>query len=95
MSVANLVVQFVSYRRVGVGRRTGVTVTSAEVVGTGRAEVFSSVAGRAAAAVGTWSKPRSGDVTNYFDSGGSLMNFQPGPTWVILAPRATQVRSSK
>ena len=95
VEVANLVIQTVSYKQVGVGRRTGLTVSSAQVIGAGRAEVLSSGAGRGYAAMGTWSKPRSGDVTNYFGPGGSLVEFQPGPTWVILAPRGTQVSSSR
>jgi len=94
---ANLVIQTVSYKRVSVSRRQGIVVPVAQVIGTGRAEVLSGSSGGGSggtAAAGTWSKPGSADVTNYFDASGSPMAFQPGPTWIILAPRGTQVQMS-
>ena len=94
VQVANLVVERVPYRQISVNRRHGITVANAEVAGSGRTEVFSGSASGGTAASGTWSKPHTGSVTNYFDSGGSLMAFQPGPTWVILAPPGT-VSTSK
>jgi hypothetical protein len=72
-------------------------VQAAEVTGSGRAEVFSgSVSGGTGgtAAAGTWSKPHLNELTNYFDSGGGLMAFQPGPTWIILAPPGTRITAS-
>jgi Protein of unknown function (DUF3048) C-terminal domain/Protein of unknown function (DUF3048) N-terminal domain len=98
VQVANLVVQRVPYKEIGVNRRRGISVSTPHVVGSGAAEVFSgSVSGGSGgtAAPGTWSKPRGGLVTNYIDSGGSLMAFQPGPTWVILAPPGTHVSTSR
>ena len=92
--VANLVVQAVDYKKIGVNRRLGIVVPTARVIGTGRAEVFSgTAAGKSGgtAVTGTWSKPKPRDVTNYFDASGALMAFQPGPTWVILAPPGTRV----
>ena len=97
VQVANLVVQMVSYKTITLNARHGVTVPDAQVVGGGKAEVLSgSVSGGSAGtgAQGTWSKPHSGLVTNYFDSSGSLMAFTPGPTWVILAPPGTKVSTS-
>lgn len=96
--VANLVVQRVSYKQITVNRRQAITVSNARVTGSGGAEVFSGSAsggGGGTAASGTWSKPHAASVTNYFDSGGSPMAFQPGPTWVILAPPGTQVSTSR
>jgi hypothetical protein len=90
VQVTNLVVQTVPYRQIGVNRHHGIVVPTAQVTGSGRVEVFS--AGTAAS--GTWSKPHVRDVTNYFDSSGSPMAFQPGPTWVVLAPPGTQVSTS-
>ena len=90
VGVSNLVVQMVSYRQIGVNRRFGVTLPSARVLGTGKAEVF---AGDTATS-GSWSKPHPKDVTNYFNNGGYLIALQPGPTWVILAPVGTRVSTS-
>jgi hypothetical protein len=98
VEVANVVVQRVSYKQISVNRRHGITAPNAQVTGSGRAEVLSGSASGGSdgtAASGTWSKPHAGSVTNYLDTGGSLMAFQPGPTWVILAPPGTQVSTSK
>jgi hypothetical protein len=98
VQVANLVVERVSYKQIGVNRRHGITLPNPKVTGSGRAEVFSgsqSGGSGGTAVSGTWSKPHPSSVTNFVDSGGSLMAFQPGPTWVIFAPAGTQVSSSK
>jgi hypothetical protein len=95
--VANLVIQTVPYKSISVNSKHGITASEAQVVGGGRAEVFSgSVSGSSGGtgALGTWSKPHSGLLTNYFDSSGSPMAFAPGPTWVILAPPGTTVTTS-
>jgi hypothetical protein len=42
------------------------------------------------AAAGSWAKPGLTAVTNYFDAGGLPMTFEPGPTWIVLAPAATR-----
>jgi hypothetical protein len=41
-----------------------------------------------------WSKPNTTDITNYFSSSGVLAELTPGPTWVLLAPAGTRVRSA-
>lgn len=97
VAVSNLVVQTVPYKQITVNRRTGVVVSNAQVIGTGRAEVFAGSgpgASGGSAAIGTWSKPRSGDVTNYFGASESPIAFTPGPTWVVLAPSGTRVSTS-
>jgi Protein of unknown function (DUF3048) C-terminal domain/Protein of unknown function (DUF3048) N-terminal domain len=97
VSVANVVVQTVPYKQAVTSHRYGTTVPSARVVGTGRVEVLSGSAGGGSggtAAPGTWSKPHPREVTNYFDGHGNPMVFQPGPTWVILAPQGTSVSTS-
>jgi hypothetical protein len=94
VQAANLVVQMVSYKQITVSHRLGIVVPSAQVIGSGKAEVFSgSTSGGSGgtAAAGTWSKPRTRDLTNYFDTSGAPMAFLPGPTWIILAPPATHV----
>jgi Protein of unknown function (DUF3048) N-terminal domain/Protein of unknown function (DUF3048) C-terminal domain len=96
--VANLVVQRVSYKEIGVNRRHGITLPKPQVTGSGGVEVFSGSASGGSggtAASGTWSKPNGASVTNYVDSSEHLMAFQSGPTWVILAPPGTQVSSSR
>lgn len=97
VEVANLVVQTVSYKQVYLSRHFQQTAPSARVIGSGNCEVFSGSApggSGGTAASGTWSKPDLGDVTNYFDTGGSPMGFLPGPTWVILAPPGTQASTA-
>ena len=97
VSAANLIVQTVGYKQVFLSHREGLTVPSARVVGTGRAEVFTGLAGTKAtgrlglAVRGTWSKRTLGDVTNYLATDHSLLSLAPGPTWIILAPPATTV----
>ena len=97
VTVANLVVQTVHYKQLNISPRHGVVVPSAEITGTGQAQVFSAGShggSGGTVAAGTWSKPRINDLTNYFDSHGAPMAFQPGPTWIILAPPGTQVRAA-
>jgi len=98
VAVANIIVQTVRYKQINVSRRQGIVVPTAEVTGNGKAEVFSgTVSGGGSGgsgAVGTWSKPHPSELTNYFDSTGTPMAFQPGPTWVIFAPSATRVSTS-
>ena len=97
VSVANLVVQMVSYTLAGINRHAGLSTQVAQLVGSGHAEVLSAGASRGSggtAASGLWSKPRLNDVTNYLDSRGNPMAFQPGSTWIILAPPGTRVSAS-
>jgi hypothetical protein len=89
--VANVVVQTVSYKQMGINARFGRTTEAAQLLGTGRAEVLS---GGGTTARGTWARPYIGKVTVYLDSSGTPMSFQPGSTWVILAPPGTQVSTS-
>jgi Protein of unknown function (DUF3048) C-terminal domain/Protein of unknown function (DUF3048) N-terminal domain len=93
IQAANVVVQTVPYKVVV---NHGTTIRIARMIGTGHAMVLSGSAGSGGgtAAAGTWSKPHRDDLTNYFDASGFPMLFQPGPTWVLLAPRGTKVRLS-
>jgi Protein of unknown function (DUF3048) C-terminal domain/Protein of unknown function (DUF3048) N-terminal domain len=93
VSVANLVVQIVSFKTVYLSRKYGETVPSARVIGKGAVTVFSGTApGRTGgtAATGSWAKPGITTVTNYFDVTGQPMSFEPGPTWILLAPAGTR-----
>jgi len=97
VTVANLVVQTVSYRAVFESHKLGLTVPSARVIGTGPATVFSGTASGGSggtAATGTWSRPNLRDVKNYLGANGLPMAFLPGPTWIVLAPAGTQVTAS-
>ena len=91
VSVANVVVQSVVYREAVESRKFGVVVPSARVMGSGRVVVLSGGSGGGVAASGLWSKPNAGDVTNYLDGDGFPMAFEPGSTWVDLAPPGTRV----
>jgi hypothetical protein len=88
--VANLVIQTVPYKTVFLDQRQGITAPSAVVTGTGNAEVLSGDM----AAAGIWAKRSTAGVTNYFDKNGSPMELEPGPTWVVLAPPGTQVKTT-
>ena len=93
VSVANLVVQIVSFKTVYLSRRYGETTQSARVIGTGQVAVFSAAVpgGNAGtAAEGSWYKPGIAAITNYFDAAHVPMNFAPGPTWIVLAPAGTR-----
>ncbi len=100
VSVSNLIVQSVRYKQVFLSRRDGITAPSARVIGTGRVLMITgnadtNSAGPAGlAAPGTWSKPSLVAATSYLDRRGIPMALQPGPTWVILAPPGSTVRTS-
>ena len=88
--VANLVIQTVPYKAAFLDQRQGITAPSAVVTGTGNAEVLSGDM----AAAGTWAKRSLAGVTNYFDRSGSPIELEPGPTWVVLVPPGTQVKTT-
>jgi hypothetical protein len=93
VSVANLVVQSVSYQ--GVGRHHA--ILTPEVVGNGKAEFFSASAsgGSGGTSVsGTWAKPGIAQDTDFLASNGTPLAFQAGPAWIILAPPGTTVSTS-
>jgi hypothetical protein len=95
--VANVIVQTVPYKTIGINKRAGISAQVAQVLGRGHAEVLSgSAAGGSGgtAASGTWAKTHIRDVTSYLENSGSPMAFQPGSTWIILAPPGTTVSTS-
>jgi Protein of unknown function (DUF3048) N-terminal domain/Protein of unknown function (DUF3048) C-terminal domain len=94
VAVANLVVQIVSFKTVYLSRKYGQTVPSALFIGKGAVTVFSGTApgqSGGTGAAGSWAKPGITAVTNYFDAAGQPMSFEPGPTWVVLAPAGTRL----
>ena len=101
VEVANLVIQTVAYKQVFLNRKDGLSVPDARVLGRGAVEVFTGIGDSTArgpgglAARGEWSKPGLRDVTEYVDAKGFPMDFQPGPTWVILAPAGTQIQTTE
>ena len=95
IQVANVVVQLVPYKQAVVSHRAGTTVPTARLIGKGTVQVLSgSAGGSGTAAPGTWSKPHLNQLTNYTDGNGYPMAFQPGPTWVIFAPKGTKISTS-
>lgn len=100
VAVSNLIIQTVKYKQVYLDHKAGVTAGSARVIGDGRMLVVTGVAGTSdqgtdgLAAAGTWHKPGVAAQTNYLDAKDFPMSLQPGPTWVILAPRGTKVRTT-
>jgi len=99
VAVSDLIIQWVAYKQVYTDHRAGITVPSARVIGRGRVLVVTGTGGttatgpRGLAAPGFWAKPGLRDVTNYLDTAHLPMALQPGPAWIILAPRGTQVRT--
>jgi hypothetical protein len=103
VAVANLIIQKVPYKTVYLSRKYNLTVPTARVLGRGgtnSVEAFSGIADSAAtgprglAARGEWSKPGLRYVTDFLDTNDFPMDFQPGPTWIVLAPAGTTVRTS-
>jgi len=93
-SAANVVIQDVTYKTINIRPKKGIYTSAATVTGTGHTQVFSGTAPGGTGgttATGTWSKPHTTSVTNYFDTTGAPMAFQAGPTWVILAPPGTHI----
>jgi hypothetical protein len=97
VSVANVIVQIVSFKTVYLSRKYGQTTQSALMTGTGQATVFSGTTPGGTggtSAAGSWHKPGLAAVTNYFDAAHLPMSFGPGPTWIILAPAGTTTSQS-
>ena len=86
LAFANVVIQYVRYRDTTSRDQAGFPVPTADVVGTGKATILSG--GNMVKA--TWTKRGATDVTTWTDSAGVPINFQPGPTWVMLAPLGAQ-----
>jgi hypothetical protein len=100
VQVANLVVQSVPYKTVNLSTRYGLTVPSARTIGAGQALVFSSPGSKpggsrsGVAVKAQWSKPGIHDLTDFLDPNGRPLGFQPGPTWVVLAPPGTRTTTT-
>jgi hypothetical protein len=83
----NLVVQFVSTRKLGNVDASGHAVTESIVTGEGDAWVLSG--GRVTK--GHWSKPDDTSPTRYTDAAGNPVKLAPGRTWVHFAPVGSPV----
>ena len=83
----NLVVQFVSTRRLGNVDASGHAVSESIVTGEGEAWVASG--GRVTK--GRWSKPDATSPTRYTDAAGHPVKLAPGRTWVHFAPVGSPV----
>jgi hypothetical protein len=88
--VTNLVIQTVPYRAAFLDQQKGISAPSAVVIGTGNAEVLSGDM----AVAGIWAKRSLAGVTNYIDKSGSLIELEPGPTWVVLVPPGAHVKTT-
>lgn len=87
ITVANVVVQRVAYRHVVNRHLVGGVTATALAVGHGSCLAVS----RDRSVTCTWSRPGRDRVTNYADSSGAALQFQPGPSWILLAPPGTTV----
>ncbi len=101
VAVANLIVQTTDYHQVFLDHRAGLTTMTAKVFGKGKFEAFTGTRDSSAqgagglAARGSWRKPGLAYVTSYADANGYPMYFQPGPTWVLLAPHGTKISTAE
>jgi len=78
----NIVVQFVKMKILdSIGRKR------AETIGSGEAIIFQD----GARIDGTWRKEKRGARTKFFDKNGQEIKFNPGVTWVEVAPVGTEV----
>lgn len=89
-TVANLVVQRTKYRTVHNEHVPGGSTHTSLATGDGSCQAF----GRAQQASCAWSRPGREKQTNYADSSAATLLFQPGPTWVLLAPPGTKVTTT-
>ncbi len=78
----NLIVQIVRYADTGMTDKWGEILYEAQMVGTGRALVFTD--GHVIEA--TWTKPTLRSVTTYTDAEGNHIELTRGRTWVALVP---------
>ncbi|MGH8990290.1 MAG: DUF3048 domain-containing protein [Acidimicrobiia bacterium] len=78
----NVVVQFVTNRKLGNVDASGHAVNESIVTGEGDAWVLSG--GRVTK--GRWSKPEAASPTRYTDAAGNPVKLSPGRTWVHFAP---------
>jgi hypothetical protein len=83
----NLVVQFVSTRKLGNVDASGHAVNESIVTGEGEAWVLSG--GRVTK--GRWSKPDAASPTRYTGADGNPVKLSPGRTWVHFAPVGSPV----
>ncbi|MGH9041402.1 MAG: DUF3048 domain-containing protein, partial [Acidimicrobiia bacterium] len=83
----NLIVQFVSTRKLGNVDASGHAVFESIVVGEGEAWVLSG--GRVTK--GRWSKADAKSPTRFTDAAGQPVKLAPGSTWVHLAPNGSPV----
>lgn len=90
VSATNVVVQMVRVVNTDIHDANGVVSPEAITVGRGKAYVFRN--GRVI--VGTWSRPKLGDVTEFRDARGDEIALAPGKTWVELVPLDVDVSYS-
>lgn len=87
VAVANVVVQRVAYKNVVNGHIAGGITASALAVGHGACVAVS----RDESVTCTWSRPGRDRQTNYADATAAALQFQPGASWILLAPPGTKV----
>jgi hypothetical protein len=80
LAFANVIVQYIGYKRTGYTDVAGFRVDEGVVTGTGKAVILSG--GHMIDA--KWSKPSASSVTQYTDLQGAPIKLTPGKTWVML-----------
>ncbi|MFI1196992.1 DUF3048 domain-containing protein [Micromonospora sp. NPDC020750] len=87
VSVASVVVLTMEYRTIDVRKPSPRSLPGANVYGSGAAVVVSGPS----SAKAQWSKPGQKLVCNVTDTAGYQIRPQPGPAWVIYAPKTAKV----
>lgn len=90
-SAANVVVQLTKFKRTPL--KTGGSVPSAKPYGKGTVTALSAGPSGGQFTAGTWRKPGTQQLTTYGAGKAKPLLFNPGPTWVIIAPIGTKVRT--
>jgi hypothetical protein len=90
VNAKNVVVQVVKVQNTDITDVNG--VVSPEVVSTGSGTAYVFRNGRMIK--GTWTRPRSGDVTRFLDAKGNVIPLASGNTWVELLPDTIDVSTS-
>ncbi|SRR6266567_1445628 len=90
VNAKNVVVQVVKVIQTGITDVNG--VPSPEVVATGTGKAY--VLRNGKMITGTWSRPKLGDITRFFDKKGREIGLDPGNTWVELFPSTLTVTAS-
>jgi hypothetical protein len=91
-AAANVVVQLAPFKTSRI-RQSGQSVRSVRPYGKGTVTAVAAGASGGQSAAGTWRKSATNELTLYGSGRAKPLLFTPGPTWVIIAPVGTRIRT--